>query len=195
MTAPRRGRGRRPAAEVRADILSATSELLFESGLAAITFDKVAGRAGASKMTIYKWWPSPGALAYEAYSVAVEETLAFPDTGDIVADLKMQLRAFVTLLTDNNVIAELIGAAQTDGALAAQFTDTYTVPRRARAVERLEAARAVGQIGNSVDLETVVDQLWGACYHRMLLGGPPLDTRFTDTLVDNLVPGFRPRRR
>src|SRR5258708_5165346 len=85
--AGKRGRGRRPAAQVRQAILEAAGAMLFEGRLTEITFEKVAARAGASKMTLYKWWPSPGALALEAYFAAVEDTLAFFDTGDIERDL------------------------------------------------------------------------------------------------------------
>ena len=68
----RPGRGRRVAADVRQATLAAAAELLFEQGVTGVTFDKVATRAGVSKMTLYKWWPSPGALAFEAYFTAVE---------------------------------------------------------------------------------------------------------------------------
>lgn len=176
-------------------MLKVAGDMLFENGLAAITFDRVAARAGSSKMTLYKWWQSPGALAYEAYSAAVAVTLAFEDTGDVAADLKAQLRAFVGLLTGNRVIAELIGAAQSDPILAAEFTRSYTLPRRARAVDRLTSAQLTGQIRDSVDLEIIVDQLWGACYHRLLLGGPSLDAEFTDALVDNVLLGVTPHPR
>ena len=64
---PRRGRGRRPAAEVRKEILDAAAELLFAEGMGAFTIEKVANLSGASKMTIYKWWPSKGALALDGY--------------------------------------------------------------------------------------------------------------------------------
>ena len=57
---PRRGRGRRPATEVHTEILEAAADLLFAEGMAAFTIEKVAQRSGASKMTIYKWWPSRG---------------------------------------------------------------------------------------------------------------------------------------
>ena len=129
----RRGRGRRPEAEVRRAVLAATGEILFESGLGGVTFEKVAARSCTSKMTLYKYWPSPGALALEGYFAATEQTLAFPDTGDIERDLKSQLRAFVRLLTG--------------------------------------------------------DQLWGACYHRLLLPAETLDFTFTDALVSNLMRG------
>lgn len=190
----RRGRGRRPVAEVRQAVLAATGALLFESGMTGITFEKVAARAGASKMTLYKWWPSPGALALEAYFAAVEDTLAFPDTDDIKRDLTGQLHAFAHLLTEEGggrVIAELIGKAQSDRDLAAAFSKNYSRPRRQLAVERLSRAQGRGQVRADVDLEVVVDQLWGACYHRLLLPDQPLDIAFTDALVGNLLRGIQ----
>jgi hypothetical protein len=36
----------------------------------------------------------------------------------------------------------------------------------------------------------VVDQLWGACYHRLLLPDQPLTNEFVDALVDNLFHGI-----
>jgi AcrR family transcriptional regulator len=191
----RRGRGRRPAGQVRAGVLAAAAAVLFEGGLPAVTFEKVATRAGASKTTLYKWWPSPGALAMEAYFAAVELALAFPDTGDLERDLTAQLHAFVRLLTAEGrgpVIAALIGAAQTDPDLAAALSATYTRPRRRLAVDAFARAQERGQLRSEVDPEVLVDQLWGACYHRLLLPDQPLDVAFADALVANLLRGVSP---
>jgi AcrR family transcriptional regulator len=195
----RPGRGRRRAGDVRRAVLAAAGELLLAGGLTAVTFDKVASRAGTSKVTLYKWWPSPGALALEAYFPATEEALAFPDTGDIEQDLRTQLQSFIGLLTGREgrpVIAELIGAAQTDPGLAAALAQTYVRPRRQLATARLAIARDQGQIRADADLEVIVDQLWGACYHRLLLPAPdqPLNPAFAAALVGNLMAGVRPPR-
>ena len=197
----RRGRGRRPAAEVRAGILAAAAELLFAEGIGAVTFDRVADAAGSSKMTLYKWWPSTGALAAEAYFTTSEPLLEFPDTRDIEADLRTQLRAFVDLLTGENTlghragsaVAGLIGAAQTDEALARAWSSNYARPRRALAVAALERARDRGQVRADLELTILVDQLWGACYHRLLVPDEPLDADFADALVHNAMVGARPR--
>lgn len=77
----RRGRGRRPADEVRADILRTFGDMLLAEGSSELTFERVARLAGVSKTTLYKWWPSKGALALGGYFHAVEPTLAFHDTG------------------------------------------------------------------------------------------------------------------
>jgi AcrR family transcriptional regulator len=192
---PRRGRGRRPADEVRREVIEAAGELLLEEGMAGFTFDKVASRSGASKMTLYKWWPSKGALALDGYFNRVEPELAFPDTGDIGADLRAQLHAFVHVIGDSpagQAIAELIGQAQTDPELKAAYLQRYSSPRRALAVEAMERAKQRGQLRVDLDPETVIDQLWGACYHRLLLPDQPLTEGFVDALVTNLFDGIGP---
>ena len=190
---PRRGRGRRPAAEAREEILVAAAELLFADGMGAFTIEKVANRSGASKMTIYKWWPSKGTLALDGYFHKVEPELVFPDTGDIEADIRSQLHAFLRVLLGSpagRVIAELIGQAQSDPELKAGYLQRYSSPRRALAVAAMEKAKERGQLRASLDPETVVDQLWGACYHRLLLPDQPLTHEFVDALVDDLFHGI-----
>ncbi|MDX3072828.1 TetR/AcrR family transcriptional regulator [Streptomyces sp. NPDC088354] len=189
----RRGRGRRPADEVRGDILKAAGELLLADGMAAFTIERVANAAGASKMTIYKWWPSKGALALDGYFTAVRDTLAFPDTGDIAADLTAQLRAFVRLMTRTRagrIVVELVGQAQTDPDLSAAFREHYSGPRRAFAVEAIARAQQRGQIRPEIDPQVLVDQLWGACYHRLLIPDEPLTEEFAVALVTNVMAGI-----
>lgn len=192
--AQRRGRGRRPAAEVRANVLRAAAAVLFSEGLQAVTFERIAGVAGSSKMTLYKWWPSTGALAAEAYFERVETELSFPDTGEIDRDLRHQLRAFVRLLQQEGagvVIAQLIGASQSDPSLQAVFSASYSRPRRDLALVALQRARDRGQLRADLSLDVVVDQLWGACYHRLLIPDEPLTERFADELVENVLRGAR----
>ncbi|AWT56138.1 TetR family transcriptional regulator [Mycolicibacterium smegmatis] len=192
-TNPRRGRGRRPAQDVRRDVLAAVADLLFTEGMAGFTIDKVAARSGVSKVTIYKWWPSKGALALDGYFAKVEPRLAFPDTGDIEADLRSQLHAFLRVIRDTpagTVIAELIGGAQTDPELKAAFMQRYSGPRRSFAVAAMRRAQERGQLAAHVDPETVIDQLWGACYNRLLVPDQPLSEQFVDALLDNLFRGI-----
>jgi AcrR family transcriptional regulator len=190
----RRGRGRRPAAEVREQVLAAAGELLLSEGMAGFTIEKVAARAGASRMTIYKWWPSRGALALDGYATKVRTVLEFPDTGNIEADLTTQVLAFTHLLTGTGagkVIAELIGASQTDPELASAFRERYSAPRRALAVEAMNKAVERGQLRDDIDPQVVVDQLWGACYHRLLIPDEPITDEFAKALVRNVMTGLK----
>lgn len=192
----RRGRGRRPADEVRSDILRTVGDLLLAEGISELTFERVARLAGVSKTTLYKWWPSKGALALDGYFHAVEPTLAFHDTGDIRADLIAQLRAFAHVMTETpggRVLAELIGQSQTDKELSRAYRALYSSERRRLAVERLEQAQDAGQIRRGLDLQVLVDQLWGAVYHRLLVPDQPVTDEFIVALVTNLIDGISPR--
>lgn len=124
-TRPRQPRrGRRPTEEVREEVLQAAGELLFTEGMGGFTIDKVAALSGASKMTIYKWWPSKGALALDGYFRKVEPDLNFPDSGEIERDLRIQMRAFLGVIRDTAagaIVGELIGQAQVDPELKAAF--------------------------------------------------------------------------
>jgi AcrR family transcriptional regulator len=195
-TPARRGRGRRPAAEVRAAVLTAAGRILLRDGMQAVTFDRVAAEAGASKTTLYKWWPSPGALAAEAYFTQSRRVLDFPDTGDVRTDLIAQLGAFVHWLKNEGAekpVSELIGAAQMDPSLARSWSESYALPRRELARQRLRVAQRQGQLREDADLDIIVDQLWGACYFRLLVLKVPFDESIVERLVDTVLYGAAPR--
>ena len=87
---PRRGRPRSEAS--RKAILRAAGELLLEHGLQTISMDAVAERAGASKATIYRWWPSKELLALDAlFSDWAPAAGAGYDTGSLAGDLQATL--------------------------------------------------------------------------------------------------------
>lgn len=192
----RRGRGRRPAEEVRDDVLRTVGAILLDTGSAGLTFERVARAAGVSKTTLYKWWPSVGALALDGYFHAVEDALAFDDTGDVRADLLAQLRSFATVMTQTpggRVLTELIGQSQTDPDLAEAYRRLYSGERRRLACERLVRAQEAGQLRAEVDPQVLVDQLWGAVYHRLLIPDEPVTEAFVEALVANLLDGVTPR--
>ena len=144
-------------------------------------------------MTIYKWWPSKGALALDGYFHRVDPELAFPDTGDIEADLRAQLHSFLRVIRDSpagRVIARVDRPGSVGSGAESRVFARYSSPRRAMAVAAMEKAKERGQLRAGLDAETVVDQLWGACYHRLLLPDQPLTDEFVDALVDNLFRGI-----
>jgi AcrR family transcriptional regulator len=188
----RKGRGRRPAQDVQKDVYDTVGALLLTEGMSALTFDRISRLAGVSKTTLYRWWPSVGVLVLDCYVHAVETKLAFPDSGDLRADLLVQLHSFVEVMTrtpGGRVLAELIGAAQTDAALSVEYRRLYSSVRRQAAIDRLRSAQERGQIRPDVDLRVIVDQLWGAVYHRVLIPDEPVTDDFVEALVDNLLRG------
>lgn len=187
MTIPERRRGgRRPTAEVHAAALSAAADLLFGHGIDAVTHERVAARAGVSKTTLYKWWPTVGAIAAEAYLRRSEPALELPDSGDFADDLLVQMRRFIALVTEpsaSRAIRGIIAAAQTDDAAREAYLQRYVVPRRRLTAEAFERAQRRGQIREDADFDAFIDQLWGACYYRLLVEPSAVTSEYGDALV------------
>src|SRR5271156_5549024 len=83
----RRQGGRPRSPEAQQAILEATEGLLRERGYAGLSIDEVARRAGVSKRTIYRWWPSKGALVAEAFAESAGLRHRDVDTGRVRDDL------------------------------------------------------------------------------------------------------------
>jgi len=73
-------RGRPRSRQTNKAILKAAAEIVIASGLAEMTIEGVAERAGVGKASIYRRWPSKGALAFEAVVDAGATTVNVPDT-------------------------------------------------------------------------------------------------------------------
>jgi AcrR family transcriptional regulator len=188
---PRRGRPR--SAKTRQAILAATSELLLELGLSSISMDAVAERAGASKATIYRWWPSKELLALDAlFSEWETGQPDGPDTGSLEGDLLALVRPWAHGLSEKpygRVIAALITRAQSDPKFAEAYRARFVEPRRDQA--RLVFGRAIerDEIPADTDIETALDLLYGPLYHRMLHRHAELTDDFARTVVQYVVAG------
>jgi len=160
-----------------------------------MTFESIAARAGVSKVTIYKWWPSRGAVAVDAYFHRHQETYSFDDTGDVARDLGTQLRLLIKAFRGRpgEVMAELIGQAQTDPVLAETLRTGWLQPRRDATAIVLRQAIERSQIRPDVDIPTVMDELYAPLYWRLMMRHQPLDDRLADELVRNTLDGVRPR--
>ena len=77
------------------------------------------------------------------------------------------------------------------GDIEHDLTAHYSGPRRELAVKAMQRAQSRGQLRQDIDPEVVVDQLWGACYHRLFLPDLPVTEDFAVSLVDNIPRGIR----
>jgi AcrR family transcriptional regulator len=191
--APRRGRPRSETS--RKAILQAAGELLLERGLNSISMDAVADRAGTSKATIYRWWPSKELLALDAvFSEWERKQPAIRDTGVLADDLGALMGPWAQQLGAKpygRLIAAFVSRAQGDAQFAEEYRVRFVEPRREPA--RVIFARAIdrGEIPADTDLEAAVDLLYGPFYHRILQGHAPLSDDFARTIVDYVVAGTR----
>lgn len=180
-----RGRGRPRDEETRARILSAALQILEDQSFANATTDAIAEKAGASKATIYRWWPNKAAVLVEALREAVAQELPFPDTGSLGDDIRLQLRNFIKLLTGRRgrIFKAFVAAAQNDPEVSDAFRSVWVRPRRTAAKAGLERHRGV-TLRDEIDLELLMDILYGPLYYRLLVGHAPLTDKYVDTLSE-----------
>jgi len=192
-TPPTRGRGRPRSERARQAIVQAAGELLAEGGMPAATMEAIAARAGVSKATIYKWWPSRGAVMLEGLFELTRSTLDVPEGADLRAALKAHIGALEALLVDGvagPLLRALLAEAGSDPAVAEALRERWLGPRRAIVAERLRAAIARGELRADTDIETAGDQLFAPVYYRLLFGHAPLDDALAGQLVDQLLDGL-----
>ncbi|MEO6090452.1 MAG: TetR/AcrR family transcriptional regulator [Umezawaea sp.] len=183
----------------RTAILTATRELISDVGYAKLTIEAIAARAGVGKQTIYRWWPSKGAVVFDSLLALSEGAdgagIALPDTGDIEADLKAVMRATAAEFSDPEFEAP-IRALNTeiinDPDLAVLYREKMEQPMRAAKETRLRSAQRAGQIAADADLGLFLDMLYAPLTQRWLLRSGPLDVDFADALVHAVLRAFRP---
>jgi AcrR family transcriptional regulator len=177
-------------------IMRATLDLAREAGYAKLSIEAVAARAGVGKHTVYRRWPSKGLLFLDALLSLNEPVLDYPDTGDIVADLRRQIRAVVDLLGTppwGALYQALVGEAQHDPAVAAGLNERFIRPQAERTIARLETARNQGQISADFDLDLAMAILSGPLYFRFLIIQEPVTHDYVDRILEALFAGMRPR--
>jgi AcrR family transcriptional regulator len=169
--------------------------LLREVGLRAMTTEEISARSGASKATIYKWWPNKYAVATEAFLTEMMAESPDPDTGSAHDDFRRVIRGLSHFYTgaSGQVFAQLIGEGQSDPLVREELQTHLVAPRRElmRAVWDRGVAR--GELRADLDPDTALDLLIGPVLYRLVMGHAPLDEASADALVDAAMSGFAPK--
>lgn len=175
-------------AGARQRVLQAALEVLDDDGLAGFTMEAVARRAGASKATLYRHWPTTGALMIDAMDVTFQP-FPTPDTGQVDTDVAQILTAFVTLLEHTPFprrLAAFIDAAERDPALAALHAD-LTRRRREPLLVVLARARERGQLPKDIDPELVTDLLTGPFFYRRFIAHRPIPSDLVNDVIAQVL--------
>ncbi|GAA3374151.1 TetR/AcrR family transcriptional regulator [Streptomyces sannanensis] len=174
-------------------ILAAALGLCAEKGYARVTVEAIAARAGVSKKTIYRWWPSKGAVLLEAVADAVVTHTPFPDTGDLATDLHTHMSGIVKLLSSpplGPAYSGILSEMGHDDALARAVDEELVGPRVEAAVGRLRSAQRQGELRPGADLGLAVEMLYGPVYYRHVLRRPPPSSERIASLIGHVLRSF-----
>ncbi len=169
-------------------------DLALDGGPGAATVDAIAKRAGVSRTTIYKWWPSSAAIVLEGLLESVHDSIVRPPGSSSPAALRHHVSELNRILAEPRtgpLLRNVIAAAAADPAITRAVIDQWIAPRREAVAVILRQAVAAGELPEHTDIEVAVDALVSPPYYRLTLGMPPLDdaaaARLTETVWRGLA--------
>ncbi|WP_405494380.1 TetR/AcrR family transcriptional regulator [Nocardia sp. NBC_00511] len=180
----RLGPHRDPAVDTA--VLDAARELLVERGYAATSIDAIAARAGVSRPSIYRRWPSKAHLIAKA---------VFPDVGsdqvapDLLAEIRKVIRGTIQLFGSPETRVAMPGLMtemRGDAGLYDKLSARLDAPTRAELADYLAAAP--GRPG--LDPDTVLDAIAGAALFAMCIRDIDDMDGFATSLEDLLLYGI-----
>jgi AcrR family transcriptional regulator len=184
-TTPARPPGR-PRSGIHAAVFAATLSTVHELGYARATVDRIAAATDVAKTTIYRRWPSKGAL--------VADCLV-----DAFGPVPLQGADRAEVLTSAiRWAAAKIGEPGVGGAFAGVFSDAVSDPAlrevlstRLQEPYRLALQDALGEPRSRVLL--VIDIVVGTLLHRLGITGEPMVDADVDALVEMVCAQFADR--
>jgi AcrR family transcriptional regulator len=193
---PKRSPGRPRSEQARVAILRSTLKLLGDNGFSDLTIEAVAAHAGVGKATVYRWWPNKAALIADAFAGSTTRRLHFPDTGSVRTDMSQQMRQVVKVFRSRRgrIVSAILGGGQSDRDLIAAFRERFLWPRRREAYTTLRRGIVRGELRKNVDMDLLLDALYGPIYMRFLIRHDKLTPDFVDRLCELVLRGARPER-
>src|SRR5580704_2729873 len=190
----RRSPGRPRSEQARLAILSSALKLLGKNGFSELTIEDVAAHAGVGKATVYRWWPNKAVLIADAFASSTSRKLHFPDTGSVRTDMSQQMRQLIKIFRGRRgrIVAAILGGGQSDKDLIAAFRERFLWPRRHEAYATLRRGIARGELRKNIDLNLLLDSLYGPIYMRFLIRHDKLTPKFVDGLCDLVLGGAKP---
>jgi AcrR family transcriptional regulator len=181
--------GRPRDARCTQKVLHAALEMGGETGFEGLTIEGVAARAGVGKTTIYRRWPNVWAIVVDALLDEATHLAPVQRRATARESLAATLRLVAKVFRgkQGRVLRAVIGRAQENPALRKEIADHWLNPRRELTREIVRKAIAAGEIRPNLDPDTVLDALFGALYHRLLIPYDGNEVRLSDAYVDGLV--------
>jgi AcrR family transcriptional regulator len=176
-------------------VITATLDLVEEEGLAAVSMEAIAERAGVSKASIYRRWDGKGELLVDCVAGLVGAVQA-PETAairEVLIRILVQMRSFFTKAKAGQLFPWLVGEMAAGSDLGQRYAETVIIPRRAMVAGLIRDAVERGELRSDLDVDIAVDMLTGPAVMQKLLGAysPPGDG-WEERFVDHLLLGWTP---
>ena len=191
-----RTRPRRRGDELNSAIFEATFDELAEVGYAKLTMERVAQRAGASKASVYRRWPTRMELALDAVHHLTPDPSFPPDTGTLRGDVLAWMRMIADLLAGpaGEALRGLLGDALSDPSRTLELR-RHSRGTGHRAMEEI-VRRAVerDEINSDAVTPRRLDVAQAMLREQFLFHGSPIpDAAIVEIVDETVLPLFRGR--
>lgn len=193
-TRPRHGRPRRPGRPreeaTEQAITAAARQVLADKGVARMSMEHVAAKAGVAKSTLYRRWPSKVELAVHAVAATFDE-IEIDDHGSLAADMRAGIGEAARLLRDPSTggayAALLAESARDPDGVGRQVRESLSTRLHALVATSVERSIDRGEIRREmIDVDLLADVVVGSVMHRALATGEP-DEAFIEGLIELLA--------
>ncbi|OAA28340.1 transcriptional regulator [Frankia sp. EI5c] len=177
-------------------IIEATLAALAANGFGGLSMEAVAAAAGVGKATVYRRWPTKGALVADALA-----TLAEPHEPHDTGSLRDDLVAVVNAVRRNNIqtlsgriMPRLLAEKESHPDLFDTYRQQVIAPAREQVASVLRRGVAAGELKADLDIDLVTDMLVGPVSYRQYTAGSHevTGTRISQ-IVDTVLGGIRAR--
>lgn len=178
-------------------VLSATTTALIDGGYSALTMERVAAEAHASKATIYKSWPTKidlvCAVAEHTRHLSIDVPAPDLDLEATLAALAERVRD-VTLGRTGQLMLALHEASRAEPRIAAAVDEHLVIPQHAEIAAVLGALQQTSRIGEHVDTALAAQVIASLIIDRALVGAEPVsDEQLHRMISDWFAPALTPR--
>jgi AcrR family transcriptional regulator len=167
-------------------ILTAALKLLNERGYRSVTIEAIASEAAVGKQTIYRWWRSKAEVILEGFARYTAGQVTVPDSGNLQTDLQVFLtQAFDSLTRESGeIVRGLMSEALIDPDFAEAMRDIFINSRRSALRDILLKGIERGELASDVDIELIIDLVYGPMWYRLLNKHAPLNPRFAKQISE-----------
>jgi AcrR family transcriptional regulator len=191
---PTRRLGGRPDPRVeqtRQLVLTATLQLMAEHGSGTLTVERIAERSGVARSTIYRRWPDPARLYFEAFRRLRSQRLSDP-SGDTPADIATQIRDTAARLNDPtyfSITVFLLAHAGRSEAYAQAHLELFQSDA-ARGALVFRMGIESGMIRGDVDVWDAANTMRAPLVYTRLAKHEPIDVVAALAAVPRLMDAF-----
>ncbi|MDO9495600.1 MAG: TetR/AcrR family transcriptional regulator [Nocardioides sp.] len=176
-------------------VLRAAAELVVEQGYADVTIAAIAERAGTTKPSVYRRWPSKAHLVHEAV-FPTQTSTSLPHTGTLAGDVREMLRRTAAAFAEPaaraaipGLLAAIAAEPTLHTALLERFQDGVWGALHDRLVEAVDA----GEVRPGLDPGALLEVIAGASLMALLIRSTDqLDEAWVGHTADLLTKGIAP---